>query len=297
MFEALRAEDDLSLRWYLNNASPNFYRAVEEAASSDDTVQATIIKDDRLEPLLDNLAVLAITCAKYRRAQYLIEARDAFYAIYEKAHVVDFNRSALNMGLRQSWVWEAVMKRVYAVGAALLRSGLYEEVPLFICQQIRWDDYWRDRLWARHALTMRFRDGGLTRQGLCALTEDFVEKREWFYRAFGDSTDEVTSALCQYDFLQCIYAIDNSDDFGAGYPSFGIYNNGRTEPILSKILRDNRLREVLLSQIPDTRLATIIKALDERADRQFVAFNGWEADSWRDPEVRSFLGQSPDVIY
>ena len=63
-FEALRAGDDVGLRWYLNNAPSTFYEAVEEAAgSAQASALATMIRDNRMEPLLDNLAVLAIVCS------------------------------------------------------------------------------------------------------------------------------------------------------------------------------------------------------------------------------------------
>ncbi len=98
--------------------------------------------------------------------------------------------------VRRSWVWEAVIKRVYAIGAYLLRLGLYAEVPLLIRQPVTWEvGHWRRSFWARHALTMRSRDGGLTRQGLCAVAEDYVERREWFYGEFGEDKDDLISAL------------------------------------------------------------------------------------------------------
>jgi hypothetical protein len=297
VLEGLRAGDDISLMWYLNNATSAFYLALEEAAAdSDNLSEANRIRDNKLEPLLDNLAVLAITCARYRRPQFLPNVRDTLYSIYERAHTTDFDRPALRVELRQSWVWEAVIKRVYAIGAALLWLGLFEEVPMFIRQRILWDDYWRDRFWARHALTMRAKDRGLTRQGLCAVTEDFIRRRGWFYRAFRENEDSVISALCQFDFLQCIHAINESGDEGAGYPSFGIYYNSRTEPILSRVIEDSQAREVLLPQMPDDRFAMIVKVLDQNAGREFMAFNGWDTNYWQDPRVRAFLDRYPDPV-
>jgi hypothetical protein len=181
VLSALRANDDIDLMWYLNNAAQTFYQAVEQAADLEDLGEANRLRDNRLEPLLDNLAVLAITCARYRRLQFLPNIRGALYDVYERAHTTDFDRPSLRVELRQSWVWESVIKRVYTIGAALLLLNLYEEVPMFVRQPIGWDDYWRNQFWARHALTMRARDRGLTRQGLCALTEDFIRRREWFY--------------------------------------------------------------------------------------------------------------------
>lgn len=293
---ALRADDDIGLLWHPNNAAAAFYRALEEAAVSDDTGEANRIRDNRLEPLLDNLAVLALTCARYGRPRFLPTVRDALYGIYSRAHTTDFDRFPLRTELRQTWLWEAVIKRVYTIGAALLWLNLYEEVPTFIRQQVLFDDYYRGRFWARHALTMRSRDRGLTRQGLCAVTEDYISGRGWFYGVFQEDEGSVISSLCQFDFLQCIHTMNETDDDRAAYPSFGIYHNARTEPILSKILRDERLREALLPQISDDRLAMIVKFLDEGAGREFVAFNGWDTNDWRDPVVRSLLDRFPDPV-
>lgn len=293
---ALRADDDIALRWYLNNATSTFYQALEEAAASDDLGEANRIRDNRMEPLLDNLAVLAITCAQYRRLQFLPDVRHALYGIYDRAHITDFDRPSLQVELRQSWVWEAVIKRVYTIGAALLWLKLYDEVPTFIRQPVTFDSYYQDEFWARHALTMRSRDGGLTRQGLCAVTEDFIGKREWFYRVFWQSEDNVISSLCQFDFLQCVHAIDESDRQSAGYPSFGVYYNRRTEPIIALVIKDERVREALLPQLSDDKLADIIKILDWNADSVHGFLNGWNLNDWREPEVEAFLKRYPDPV-
>jgi hypothetical protein len=42
--------------------------------------------------------------------------------------------------------------------------------------------------------------------------------------------------------------------------------------------------------------AMIVKILDEKAGREFVAFNGWDTNHWQDDEVRSFLGRFPDPV-
>ena len=63
---------------------------------------------------------------------------------------------------------------------------------------------------------------------------------------------------------------------------------------MSKVIRDNQVRAELLPTIPDDRLAMIVRILDEKADREFVAFNGWESNYWHDPEVQSFLDRFPD---
>jgi hypothetical protein len=52
----------------------------------------------------------------------------------------------------------------------------------------------------------------------------------------------------------------------------------------------------LLPPMPDDRLAMIVKFLDQSADREFVAFNGWKSNDWQDPEVRSFLDRFPDPV-
>ncbi len=290
-FEALRAGDDVGLRWYLNNAPSAFYDAVEEAAgSAEASAQATMIRDNRMEPLLDNLAVLAMVCARYRKPEFLIEVRNALYSIYERAHATGFDRSALRVDVRRSWVWEAMIKRVYAIGAALLRRGFYAEVPPFIRQPVTWEHgLWRRSFWAKHALVMRSRDGGLTRQGLCAVAEDYVERREWFYREFGENKDGVISALCQFDFLQCVHAIDHIEDYREAYPSFGVFYNERTEPIISLVLRDEAARRALLPEMPDERLAGIVKHLDTAAAQEFWAFNGWDANSWQDGNIRAMI--------
>jgi hypothetical protein len=293
---ALHADDDIAIRWHLNNATSTFYKALEEAATFDDLGEANRLRDNKMEPLLDNLAVLAITCAQYRRLQFLADVRDALYSIYDRAHITDFDRPSLQVELRRTWVWEAIIKRVYTIGAVLIWLKLYDEVPTFIRQPVTFDSYYQDEFWARHALTMRSRDGGLTRQGLCAVTEDFIGKREWFYRVFWESEDNVISSLCQFDFLQCVHAIDESGRQSAGYPSFGVYYNKRTEAMIGLVIKDERVREELLPQLSDERLAHIIRILDWNADSVPGLLKGWNLNDWRDPEIEAFLKEYPDAV-
>jgi hypothetical protein len=193
-------------------------------------------------------------------------------------------------------VWEAVIKRVYTIGATLLRYGLYDEVPLFIRQQITWDHWDRDEFWARHALTMRARAKRLDRRGLCAIIEQFIREREWFYQQYGEREDDVISALCQFDFLQCVHAIHESGRSSAGYPSFGTYCNRRTEPIRGMVIKDEKARDALLPQLSDDELASTIKILDQNADSVSGLLNGWNLNDWRNPNIEVFLDQYPDPV-
>ncbi len=94
VFGMLQAGDHLGLRWYLSNAAAVFYDALAEAVASSDEGRALQVADDRLGPLLDNLAVLALTCARYREVRFVKEARDAFYAVYERAYTAHFGDSS-----------------------------------------------------------------------------------------------------------------------------------------------------------------------------------------------------------
>jgi hypothetical protein len=176
-----------------------------------------------------------------------------------------------------------------------LRFGFYKEVPLFIRQPIPWESvYQREWFWAKHALTMRARAHRLDRRGLCAITEQFIKEREWFYRLYGEQEDDVLTALCQFDFLQCVHAIHKTDDPTDGYPSFGIYYNHRTEPIISKVIKDEQAQEALLPQLSEHELANIIRVLDDKADKASGVLTGWTQGSWQDHEIEAFLTQHSD---
>jgi hypothetical protein len=96
--------------------------------------------------------------------------------------------------------------------------------------------------------------------------------------------------------IRALIAREEADDERAAYPSFGVYYNSRTEPIIGLVIKDKRAREVLLPKLPDERLANIVKILDEQAGREFVMFDGWDSDSWQDSKIRSFLNQFPDQV-
>lgn len=298
VFGMLQAGDHLGLRWYLSNAADVFYEALTEAVASGDEGRALQVADDKLGPLLDNLAVLALTCARYREVRFVKEARDAFYAVYERAYAADFGDPPKESArLRTTWVLEAVIKRVYFVGAALLHSGFWVEMPLFIRQPLRWEDpFWRRILWAFDAVWSRSRDGRLEHKSLCALVQPFVEERGWFYGAFGNNAGNLVPVLSQFDFLQCVHAVEHADEFRAAYPSFGAYPNRVTEPILAKVLDDERARTLLLPQMDDYTLAMIMKHLDAVAGREFAGLGGWESGAWTYRSVAEFLDRYPGPV-
>ena len=95
--------------------------------------------------------------------------------------------------------------------------------------------------------------------------------------------------------LQCIHAIHQTHDSSAGYPSFGpYYYNHRTEPIISRVIKDEQAQKALLPQLSEHRLANIIRVLDDKADKASGVLTGWTQGSWQDREIETFLTQHSD---
>jgi len=259
-----------------------------ESATSEDLETA---KDNRLRPILDAIATTAIEASGHE-AELIEPARDAFYRIYERSERLRFPR-LFGTELDKEWVWGEVIKRVYLLGAVMVQRRKYSEAAKLIDQPITWDEYWTDMLWARHALTMLARSQRLDRKGLVTLAAQEFEREPWYLEAFDGENELGLNGLCQFDFLQCIHVVHRTCRGDRAYPSFGLYYNWRTEPIVSILISIPEARRDAIPEMDDDRLGQIIHALDQVAGREAFAVAGWDSGMWSDRKVAQFLGAHP----
>jgi hypothetical protein len=91
--------------------------------------------------------------------------------------------------------------------------------------------------------------------------------------------------------LQCLIVITKTSDLHGPYPSFGLYYNQRTTPIISLLIRDKNVRNIF-ADINDKDLAKIIIGLDEYATKAYILFAGWHS-GWWPPDIEQFLKANP----
>lgn len=281
----IQENDDFSIRLFLDESTETFYKIISNTVPKD----IEKIKDTKLISLLDNLSIFGIQVIRFERNQYLTLLRETFYKIYQKAERFNF-QSIPQDKISRYWTWKELLKRIYTLGAYSLERKHYRATYIFIDQpieQMKNDYYWRDGLWIRHGLTMLARADQLQEKSLCKIAIDFITNNSYFYTLFEQDLNKITEYCCQFDWLQCLIVIAKTNDVHAPYPSFGIYQNHRTTPIISLIIRDELIRKEF-GDISDQKLAKIISRLDQVTDKEFFMFNGW--DSTCIPEdIKEFL--------
>jgi hypothetical protein len=278
------------LQSFINRAPREFFRAIESLESST-AEELETVKDNRLRPVLDAILTTAIEASGHED-ELIVPTRDAFFRIYERSERLKFPDLA-GTELDKEWVWGEVIKRVYLLGAVMLERRKYSHAAELIEQPITWDTYWSDMLWARHALTMLARSHKLDRKGLVSLAAEEFDREPWFLEAFDDDKERGLNGLCQLDFLQCVHVAQRTSRGDRAYPSFSLYDNWRTEPIVSALIADPEARRGAIPEMDDNRLAQIIHALDQVAAREAFAVAGWDSGMWRDRKVAQFLEEHP----
>jgi hypothetical protein len=296
VLSALHDNDQFVLMWVFNNAPKTFWTDVKSVfgASSD---EITKTKDNRLIPILDNLTVLGVALAQYKEKELFTELCEALYQIYRRAYDEEFPRSLeTEQHFSQQWIWQEIIRRVYALGALLVRRKMYDWIPILVRQKVDWDDYWKSRFWARHTLTMLVREGRTKEEGFIQMAAAYVKNSLILNDLFLSNEDNYLNALCQFDFVQCVHAVLENKCRGDGYPSFGRFYNYRTEPIVAKIIEDRDVRAVLIPKTDDDTLAQVIMELDELAGKEFFTYAGWDTGMWHDKNIKSFLNQHKPIL-
>jgi hypothetical protein len=269
----------------VRSGATEFYQ-LGEAASANPSLGS---KRERLIRVLDALATVALEAVEYTETDLVEAVQETLFQIYE--HAESHAKQAASP-YPSAIVWYEVMKRVYIIGAALLERKQYRLAAMFIDQPITWDEYWRPRLWARHALTAyanTFTAPTAPGAELVGNALEDIMREPVFLRPFGDR-ERALDRLVQFDFLQCIYVTDRTDNAENSYPSFCHYQNRRAEPIVIALVSDKAVREQAIPSMDDRRLAMIIDAVDSLAGR-VVPFlsHGWRPRGWSDQRIWRFL--------
>ncbi|GAI86453.1 unnamed protein product, partial [marine sediment metagenome] len=249
-------------------------------------------RDTKLNPLLDNITIFGIQLIRFEKNEYLQLVKKSLYKIYQQAEKFSF-KSISKYGISKYWVWKELLKRIYVLGAYSLERKHYKAANIFINQPIedmQSDTVWRNHLWIRHGLLMLARANQFQEKSLCKIGLDFITRNDYFYGLFEQNDDKVIGYCCQFDFLQCLVVRVRTNDFQAPYPSFGIFQNNRTTPIITLVINDVSIRKEFVD-IDDKRLARIISELDKVAHKEYRLFSGWVSD-FMPEQIKDFIREN-----
>jgi hypothetical protein len=183
--------------------------------------------------------------------------------------------------------WKAIALRIYALGAVALIYKNAAAIRALVVQQPL--EHREGRFWIRDAVTALARGTEFKPKSLIPPAATYLAEHSQFFGYLKEDREHATNVLCQFDVLQCLIATDAANDTRSCYPSFGIYYNERTEPIIANLVRGEWARLAFPAMISDERLAKIIHSLDKETAQLFFDYNGWSYGDWRNPEINAFL--------
>lgn len=216
-----------------------------------------------------------------------VTAKELAYRVhnlYVKANKIYFSHGSGQID--SLWLQSQILYFVYGIGAYAVMQEKPELVRLLIERKNPFVDYWKNQSWFRYVLTMLSRSERLENKSLCTVALMNLKNKTYIMEIFEDE-ESLTDSICQFDFLQCAYALTEDERGMVCYPSYGAYSKNRIVPVVRKII-ETRESGLWLPKVDEPRLAKIIDDLDIYANKQFGFWNDWYYGQW-DGDIQGFL--------
>ena len=242
--------------------------------------------DEERTATLNRIAAVAVEALLLGDLAVVKHSIDALFDLYQ-SHLLLSTRTQGKEHAAARWL--EIILRIMAIGAAAVRSGMYEAIPVIVLRRIG-DDTYSYRSWIRHGLTEASRgnlfvrsDESGTGGNLIAFSADLLLENPELrpdvpLEAISESVDAFLDSLCQFDFLWCslsLAAVGDGSTSAAFYPSCAAYHQHRVMPAIHKIESDPETRGAVFADIADHQIANAILSVIEMASRQSWNYGGW----------------------
>ncbi|MFC1485518.1 ATP-binding protein, partial [Candidatus Latescibacterota bacterium] len=200
----------------------------------------------------------------------------------------NFDYSVINENITPLWFQTKIVNVLYCLGAVAIYKEKPEFSKLLLKQYTPTELSSRRFSWYRYVLIMLSRVNKLRDKSMCVESYIFLKNHSYIINIFLDE-QKLIDFLCQFDFLQCIDVLVETDNYNSCYPSFGIYGKKRIEPIVEKIIEscndDNWVQSV-----DNFMCAKYIDILDRYAVKEFSFSNAsWWYDEWQSSIINDHI--------
>ena len=252
---------------------------------------------------------MAALALELDRPRYFALACQAFAALYGWA-VQDLQVQTSAHGLVPV-LWLRVAERLYALGGLAVRLEQWSAVRALALLDVAGLDEGRGRrTWHRDALTQSNRahllkvtraDGTVYEAALPMFARGVAARLPALRPDLSSPDDQVTErdplllSICSFDLLAAIIAAaaheaaTERDVLDVSYPNFARYD-ARYDMVVTRLLSDRDMRQMLLKQVPDAVLARVLALVDTVAQTAVQKYWGWEG--YRDQAVRDFIADN-----
>ncbi|WP_309075478.1 ATP-binding protein [Paenarthrobacter sp.] len=244
--------------------------------------------DEEQTTTLNRVAAAAVEALLLSDLAVVKQSMDVLYDLYQ-THLLAPTRTNGKPGAPAKWL--EIVLRIMAVGAAAVRSGMYEAIPLIVLRRIG-DDTYSYRSWIRHGLTEASRANLFIRSdesgkggNLIAFSAELLLEHPELRPDIqlpdtADSVEEFLDSLCQFDFLWCclsLAAVGDGSSSAAFYPSCAAYHQHRVEPVIQRFEGDQDVRAAVFGDLPNHQIADAVLRVIEMAENQSWNYGGF----WR----------------
>ncbi len=282
--ELLRANDPIPIRLLLRSASGDAERLLARPDGEAD-----------FNTLLNRLACLA-AIGEVTEARWVTEATiQSLGSIYDLGFQT--GQASQERSIDAPRLWLAVLLRVYAIGALAVRESDWSTVRLLAIRPAEppGPTQWF-RSWIRHGLTMAARSRLFNRQeggqsielSLLSMAQEVIRDEPCLRPDAAPEDERLLDSLCQFDILASLVAISDagSIDTRYFYTSFARFYTRRAQPAVSRLIRDQEMRQVLFPGT-DEFLATALAEVNRLASRESFQYAGW--DGFDDDAIVKFI--------
>lgn len=242
------------------------------------------VGDEERATTLNRIAAVAVEAIALGDLVVVKHSMDALFELYQ-TQLADLTRTQGKPGAPVRWL--EIILRTMAVGAAAVRSGMYDVIPDIVLRRIG-DDTYSYRSWIRHGLTEASRANLLVRSdgsgkggNLIAFSADLLlensELRPDIQLGVTSDSEAFIDSLCQFDFLWCclsLASVGEGSTSAAFYPSCSAYHQHRVMPAIHR-LEEPEKRAAVFGNIPDDQIADAILGVIKLAHSQSWNYGGW----------------------
>jgi len=230
--------------------------------------------------------VVALELGDRKLAQTIV---DGLFDMYVKAESVTFKHQA---GIGSIWLQQRIVYVAYCLGAWAVHENQPDFAKLLLSEGSPFVYGRPDESWYRYVLTTLAKLGQLENQSMCSAVADFLEEDPYVMELF-EGKDDALNYVCQFDFLQCAATLMRTGQYNDCYPSFGLYQKTRTEPLIIRLIQSPD--DTWLDGLTPEALAKTVSALDTYAGKEFVRFAGWTRGIWYDHRITEFMDRFKDA--
>ncbi|MCM0616554.1 ATP-binding protein [Paenarthrobacter sp. TYUT067] len=249
-------------------------------------VYLSVASDEERTATLNRIAAVAVEALLLGDLAVVKHSIDALFELYQ-THLLLPTRTEGKQHAAGRWL--EIILRVMAIGAAAVRSGMYQAIPAIVLRRIG-DETYSYRSWIRHGLTEASRanlfvrsdesgsGGNLIAFSAELLLENPELRPDIPLDAISESSDAFVDSLCQFDFLWCclsLAAVGDASASAAFYPSCAAYHQHRVMPVIQKLENDAEIRGAVFGGIKDHQIANAILGVMEMAHKQSWNYGGW----------------------